>query len=189
MRPLLRRLGVFWVGPHILPVPEAAYGSCGYCVGGGSPQCKELGGHHECNSMYSSRTVILITSDKHRVTVNTDVAAKSLVIARLLDDCSEDVDCPEIPLPQVSSTALAHILTIIVGDLEPVFASKEELYELVIAANYLHVREALDFACEKVADIVRGKSVEDIRSEFNIESRLTPEDDARLRATNLWAFS
>ena len=140
--------------------------------------------------MSSSRTVILITSDKHRVTVNTDVAAKSLVIARLLDDCSEgDVDCPEIPLPQVSSTALTHILTIIAGDLEPVFASKEELYELVIAANYLNVREALDFACEKVADIVRGKSVEDIRSEFNIESRLTPEDDAQLRAVNPWAFS
>ena len=52
------------------------------------------------------------------------------------------------------------------------------------AANYLNIKSLLDLTCQAVADIIKGKTPEEIRTEFNIEvSEPTPctRNSARLQ--------
>lgn len=60
-------------------------------------------------------------------------------------------------------------------DIDFVSIDKEILFELILAANYMDIRPLLDLCCAKVASMIRGKTVEQIRSEFNIVNDFTPE--------------
>jgi S-phase kinase-associated protein 1 len=39
-----------------------------------------------------------------------------------------------------------------------------------------------------VADMMKGKSVEEIRKMFNIKNDFTPEEEEEVRKENQWAF-
>ncbi|KAI9203130.1 Skp1 family, dimerization domain-containing protein [Polychytrium aggregatum] len=47
-----------------------------------------------------------------------------------------------------------------------------ELFEILLAANYLEIKDLLDVCCKYVANMVAGKSIREIRDRFNI-----PHDD------------
>lgn len=66
--------------------------------------------------------------------------------------------------------------------------SKDVLFELVLAANYLNIKGLLDLTCGAVANLIKGKTPEEIRAEFNIESDMTEEEEAAARRENAWAF-
>ena len=55
------------------------------------------------------------------------------------------------------------------------------------AANYLDVKGLLDVGCKWVANMIKGKSPEDIRSTFNIRNDFTPEEEEQIRRENEWA--
>ena len=61
------------------------------------------------------------------------------------------------------------------------------LYELILAANYLDIRGLLDVACKTVANMIKGKSPEEIRKTFNIENDFTAEEEEQLRKENEWS--
>lgn len=42
------------------------------------------------------------------------------------------------------------------------------LFELILAANFLDVRPLLDLVCKAAADMIRGKTPDEIRKKFNI---------------------
>ena len=63
----------------------------------------------------------------------------------------------------------------------------EELFEIILAANYLDIKSLLDLSCAKVASLIKGKSPEEIRKIFNIENDFTPEEEAQIREENKWA--
>lgn len=50
------------------------------------------------------------------------------------------------------------------------------------------VEDLLDSCCQKIASMIRGKSVEEIRKLFNIENDFTPEEEAEIREENSWAL-
>ena len=54
---------------------------------------------------------------------------------------------------------------------------KEELFELIMASNYLDIKPLLELACAKVASLIKNKSIEEIRKFFNIENDFTPEEE------------
>lgn len=54
-------------------------------------------------------------------------------------------------------------------DQEFVKVEQTMLFELILAANYLNIKELLDLTCQRVADMIRGKNPEEIRKTFNIK--------------------
>ncbi|RVX03249.1 SKP1-like protein 11 [Vitis vinifera] len=43
----------------------------------------------------------------------------------------------------------------------------------VLAANYLNIKSLLDLTCQTVADMIKGKTPEEIRKTFNIKNDFT----------------
>jgi S-phase kinase-associated protein 1 len=57
----------------------------------------------------------------------------------------------------------------------------------VQAANYLDIKPLLDVGCKTVANMIKGKSPEEIRKTFNITNDFTPEEEEQIRRENEWA--
>ncbi|XP_051139665.1 SKP1-like protein 1A [Andrographis paniculata] len=62
------------------------------------------------------------------------------------------------------------------------------LFDLILAANYLNIKSLLDLTCQTVADMIKGKTPEEIRKTFNIKNDFTPEEEEEVRRENQWAF-
>lgn len=73
-------------------------------------------------------------------------------------------------------------------DAEFVKVEQDTLFDLILAANYLDIKGLLDLICQTVADMMRGKTPEQIREKFNIVNDYTPEEEEEVRRENAWAF-
>lgn len=122
------------------------------------------------------------------------------------DDCADNA----IPLPNVKGPILARVIEYLkkhVADAEDNKERKKEdveslkefdkefvkvdqsvLFDLILAANYLNIKELLDLTCQAVADMIKGKTPEQIRKTFNIKNDFTPEEEEEVRRENQWAF-
>lgn len=56
------------------------------------------------------------------------------------------------------------------------------LFELILAANYLDIRSLLDVTCKTVANMIKGKTPDDIRKTFNIKNDFTPAEEEQVGA-------
>ena len=91
---------------------------------------------------------------------------------------------PEIEKP-LSSTDMTQVVDQWHADF--VNVDQEMLFEVVMAANYLDIKPLLELSCAKVASLIKGKSVQEIRQFFNIENDFTPEEEAQIMEENRWA--
>jgi len=73
-------------------------------------------------------------------------------------------------------------------DLDFVKVDQATLFDLILAANYLNIKNLLDLTCQTVADMIKGKTPEEIRKTFNIKNDFTPEEEEEVRRENQWAF-
>lgn len=64
---------------------------------------------------------------------------------------------------------------------------QEMLFEIILAANYLDIKALLDVGCKSVANMIKGKTPEEIRKTFNIQNDFTPEEEEQIRRENEWA--
>ncbi|GLJ36416.1 hypothetical protein SUGI_0731180 [Cryptomeria japonica] len=151
--------------------------------------------------------VSLKSSDDEMFEVDQAVAFASETIKNMIEDTSVE---SVVPLPNVNSKILAKVIeyckyhvdaaktteettAISEGgvkkwDQEYVKVDQATLFDLILAANYLNINNLLHFTCQTVADMIEGKSPEDIRKTFNIENDFTPEEEAEVRRENQWAF-
>jgi len=60
------------------------------------------------------------------------------------------------------------------------------LIQVIMAANFVNVRDLLDLTCATVASMLRNKTPEQIRNLFQIENDFSPEEEARIREENRW---
>lgn len=63
------------------------------------------------------------------------------------------------------------------------------LFDMIAAANYLDIKHMLDVTCDKVAEMIRGKTPEEIRVLFDIQNDFTPEEEEAVRKENEWCES
>ncbi|CAL0331928.1 unnamed protein product [Lupinus luteus] len=150
------------------------------------------------------KKITLKSSDGEAFEVEEAVALESQTIKHMIeDDCADN----GIPLPNVTSKILAKVIEyckkhveatsseekpndedLKAWDADFVKVDQATLFDLILAANYLNIKSLLDLTCQTVADMIKGKTPEEIRKTFNIKNDFTPEEEEEVRRENQWAF-
>ncbi|GBF95073.1 hypothetical protein Rsub_07574 [Raphidocelis subcapitata] len=152
--------------------------------------------------------VKLTSSDAQMFEVDEEVANESITIRNMIEDTgTEEV----IPLPNVNGKILAKVIEycryhveaarkgaddkpaksedeVKTWDTDFVKVDQATLFDLILAANYLNIKGLLDLTCQTVANMIKGKTPEEIRKTFNIKNDFTPEEEEEVRRENQWAF-
>jgi S-phase kinase-associated protein 1 len=160
----------------------------------------------------NTTTVLLQASDVQTTTsVPLETISMSVTIKSMIDDLEGcDLSVTPIPLHNVTSKCLVKIIEFCehhVNDKKDVTDTSNdnksrnelcewdakfcempqaELFELILAANYLDIKSLLDATCKAVANMIKGKSPEEIRQTFNIKNDFTPEEEEKVRKENEW---
>lgn len=143
--------------------------------------------------MSDEQMVTLVASDGEKFTVPFKVARLSRMIREAIGEDDEIED--EFPIPKINSSTLRLVVeyctkytetpmdsidTPLKGDtieeiVTPEWYAKwckdmdrETVFNLVAAANYLDIKPLLDLTCLGVAVAIKGKSVDELRSIFNL---------------------
>lgn len=153
----------------------------------------------------------LQSSDSEIFDVDVEIAKKSETIKTMLEDLGLDDDDDEpIPLPNVNAAILRKVIEWAnhhkddppppedeenrekrTDDIEPydqefLKVDQGTLFELILAANYLDIKGLLDVTCKTVANMIKGKTPEEIRKTFNIKNEFTAEEEEKVRKENEW---
>ncbi|KAM3354939.1 hypothetical protein ACQJBY_025601 [Aegilops geniculata] len=117
----------------------------------------------------------------------------SKILAKVIEYCKKHVQAGPNPADSGaadanSSTSTAPAEDLKSFDAEFVKVDQATLFNLILAANYLNIKGLLDLTCQTVADMIKGKTPEEIRKTFNIKNDFTPEEEAEIRRENQWAF-
>ncbi|KAJ2686841.1 hypothetical protein H4R19_006679 [Coemansia spiralis] len=133
-----------------------------------------------------------------------------MLLKNMLGDLGETEDA--IPLPNVTGKVLAKVIEYcehhqndpppIMDDYDDVpmraddvspwdemfmKVDQEMLFEILLASNYMDIKPLLDLGCKTVANMIRGKSADDIRKQFNIVNDFTEEELAQIKKEHEWA--
>ena len=65
--------------------------------------------------------------------------------------------------------------------------TREEVFEMMEACNYLQLELLLQYLCKTVANWMEKLTVEEIWTEFGIVSDFTPEENEEIKNENSWA--
>ena len=156
-------------------------------------------------------SIKLQSSDGETFLVDLLIAKQSITIATMLEDLGMDEeDEEEVPLPNVNAVTLKKVIQwatyhkddpplpedddnkekrtddISSWDTDFLKVDQGTLFELILAANYLDIKGLLDVTCKTVANMIKGKTPEEIRKTFNIKNDLTPEEEEQIRRENEW---
>lgn len=155
--------------------------------------------------------VELTSKDNQLFQISKQAILMSGLIKDMLDESADD-ETPKIPVPNVDSKPLKKVIEYceyhhinpaneiekpLVSKIEDVISEWDKqflemdqslLIELIMAANYLNVKELLDLTCAKVASMVRGKTPLEIRELFGIVNDFTPEEEEKIKVENQWCM-
>ena len=158
--------------------------------------------------------VNLQSNDNTIIECDRAVAERSMLIKNLIEDLGEEAISPQtpIPIPNVNDPVLRKVLEwcekhrsdspvtaeeendsrkktteIDEWDMKFMQVDQEMLFEIILAANYLDIKALLDVGCKTVANMIKGKSPDEIRKTFNITNDFTPEEEEQIRRENEWA--
>jgi S-phase kinase-associated protein 1 len=106
------------------------------------------------------------------------------ILTKVVEYCKYHVENPETQ-PSDSQTDKTS-LDITPWDKNFCEMDQETLFELILAANFLDIKPLLDLTCKTVANMIKGKSPEEIRKTFNIKNDFTPEEEEQIRKENEW---
>lgn len=153
----------------------------------------------------------LQSSDGEIFDIDVEIAKQSVMIKTMLEDLGMDEGEEEpVPLPNVNAAILRKVIQwctyhkddppppeddenkekrtddICSWDTEFLKVDQGTLFELILAANYLDIKGLLDVTCKTVANMIKGKTPEEIRKTFNIKNDFTPAEEEQVRKENEW---
>ncbi|KAF3649479.1 putative fructokinase-5-like [Capsicum annuum] len=129
--------------------------------------------------------LILQSSDKNEFEIEQSIVIQPGTIKNMVED-----DFTFIPLSNIDIETLIKIIEYMKKHAEKTDSKEEdikefnkdfvkktlnELFVLVLAANYLHINSLMKLLCQSIADRVNDKTPEAIRNIFNITYDFTPE--------------
>ncbi|KAL3838300.1 hypothetical protein ACJIZ3_022891 [Penstemon smallii] len=151
--------------------------------------------------MAEENTITLKSSSGQDFIISKKAAILSETIKAMVE---EDDSSSVFPLSVVDSKTLADVVTFLNMRVdcsddddkkktceEEFIAGKDDfhdLFNLLLAVNYLDVKDLLDIICKKIADMMVGKSPEWVRKAFSIENDFLPEEEERVREEHAWAY-
>jgi len=56
------------------------------------------------------------------------------------------------------------------------------------AANFLDIKGLLDLTCQAMANMIKGRSPEEIRKTFDMMNDFSPEEEEEIIRDNQWAL-
>jgi S-phase kinase-associated protein 1 len=152
----------------------------------------------------STKKITLISSDGEIFQVEKEVAMESKTIKNLIEDVDENA---RIPIYEVSGKILALVIEYCkkhvnavnsdekpseqafkMWDAEFVHLDQPELFDLISAAKFWDIKSLYDLTCKTVADMMNGKTPEQIREMFNIVNDYTPQEEEAIRSEHPWAY-
>mmetsp|Transcript_2310 Transcript_2310/g.5488 ORF Transcript_2310/g.5488 Transcript_2310/m.5488 type:complete len:163 (-) Transcript_2310:1122-1610(-) len=150
--------------------------------------------------------ITLETYDKHHVKVPKSIATRSAIINMMIEDTGDVNEV--VPLADKSCTLsiIQRVVEYLVkhaefeatsADDEVVNAFDKEfqeqtdeiIFQTILAANFLDIKNLLELMCKKVADeIKKCKTPDDIRDRFNIRQDYTPEEVEEVKRAHPWIY-
>lgn len=162
----------------------------------------------------SANKIWIQSNDGIKLPLEKPVAERSMLIKNLIEDIGDSGISEEnpIPIPNVNESVLRKVVewcehhkndpiqtqdddndarkkTTEIEEWDQKFmqVDQEMLFEIILAANYLDIKPLLDVGCKTVANMIKGKSPEEIRKTFNITNDFSPEEEEQIRRENEWA--
>jgi len=151
----------------------------------------------------------LLSNEGDAFELDIEVAKKSEVIKDMLENCDDSGE--DVPLPTISTNQLKKVVQWLeqhkndvvldrlkgedkdynsdnIPEWDKNFFSlnQVEIFDLVLAANYLDIKDMLDILAKTVANMMKGKTAQEIRETFNIECDLTDEEIEKIQNENEW---
>ena len=159
----------------------------------------------------------LRSSDNVDFSMDVELAKISETIKTMLDDLGIDTESDEasepIPLPNVNGAILKKVVEwcehhkedhkefaeedestqprlddIPDWDVSFFNIDQAEIFEIIMAAYHLDIKGLLNIGCKTVANMIKGKTPEEIRRTFNIKNDFTPEEEEQIRRENEWVM-
>ncbi|KAF2750066.1 E3 ubiquitin ligase SCF complex, Skp subunit [Sporormia fimetaria CBS 119925] len=156
--------------------------------------------------------ITLVSSDNQKILVDRDIAERSVLLKHMIQDFGGETPDQDIPIHNVNEVVLKKVIEwcehhradppataeddsdnrkkstdIEEWDQKFMQVDQEMLFEIILAANYLDIKPLLDVGCKTVANMIKGKSPDEIRKTFNITNDFTPEEEDQIRRENEWA--
>ncbi|KAJ6588037.1 S-phase kinase-associated protein 1A-like protein [Mycena capillaripes] len=156
--------------------------------------------------------VLLVTSDNKQFLTEKDVVERSVVIKDMIEVVGQ-LDEP-IHLHNVSSSILEKVIEYCEyhrgeplptnnseqsqdgtrnrttdfseWDQKFILVDEEMLFEIILAANYLDIKPLSDLGCKTIADMIKGKTPDEMLKFFNVVNEFTPEEEAMIKMQNEW---
>ena len=105
-----------------------------------------------------------------------------LIMKKILEFVDHHKNDP--PLPANYEIAIREQEHLDAWDEEFLKVDQVTLYEILSAANYLNIKTLLNISCKKIAGMIRGKSVDELRAYFGALDDLTDEEKAAIEKEN-----
>ena len=148
----------------------------------------------------TERAIRLRSAEGTVFTVEDSTARMSAFIRNMLEFVGDEDDSA-VPLEDIDAKTLAKVIEYcryhaqadrpkeekVQWDRDFLRVDQSLLFSLTLAANFLDIPDLLELCCRHIADMIRGKTPEQIRAAFNIENDFTPEEEEQVRAENAWA--
>ncbi|KAI3714575.1 hypothetical protein L6452_21532 [Arctium lappa] len=139
-----------------------------------------------------------MSMDNQLFTIEEELAVQSITIKSALSSENRASSAFVLPLSKVHSKTLSLVIQFLhkqasveEDDLKIKFVEELDistLLDLLNAASYLHIKSLLDMVCDKLADLIKDMTVEEVREIFKITNDYTPEEEKLFRESYAWAF-